>query len=155
MKRKSASIIREKPVLTSIQEAAALAIASGFTLDEAGRKIGFGTQTIKTWLQQIPEFGRRIQETRDEKKQCVMALLIDRMSAAVNTLDELSREGKNESVRLSAAKLILELGTKVQQSVEFHKQITVLQVSQQQDCGCHESQLNVLTETTRSTQDAT
>jgi hypothetical protein len=47
--------------------------------------------------------------------------LVDCMASAAEPLDHLSRKGKSETVRLVAARSVLELGTKPRESVELEE----------------------------------
>lgn len=137
-------------VLAPIREAAALAIATGFSEDEAAKKTGTASQIIKTWLRTDSMFVHRISEIRGEISQRVVASLTDKMLTAVATLDELCRDSTNDSTRLAAAKLLLEVG--MQQNVEFEQRITVHQVSQQQNDTRQEPPLIVSPEPTYEAQ---
>ena len=99
--------------LSAKQEAAALALAAGSTQDEAARKSGAGARTIKTWIAKDSGFAQRIRELRSEMTFRALGKLTDNMTSAAYTLGFLSRKGKSEMVRLSAARAILELGAKL------------------------------------------
>lgn len=148
------SIRTESEVLAPIREAAALAIATGFSEDEAAKKTGTASQIIKTWLRTDSTFVHRIREIRGEISQRVVASLTDKMLTAVATLDELCRDSRNDSTRLAAAKMLLEVGMKMQQNVEFEQRITVHQVSQQQDNTRQEPPVVISLESTQETQNA-
>ncbi len=122
----------EAEILGPMREAAALALASGFSEDEAAKKTGTASQIIKTWLRTDNTFVHRISEIRGEISQRVRASVSDKMLTALATLDEVCRDSRNDATRLAAAKLLLEVGMKMQQNVEFEQRITVHQVSQQQ-----------------------
>ena len=142
----------EAEVLAPIREAAALAIATGFSEDEAAKKIGTASQIIKTWMRTDSKFVRRVGEIRGEISQRVVASLTDKMLSAVATLDELCRESRNDATRLAAAKQILEFGMKMQQNVEFEQRITVHQVRQQPDNTRQEPPFLELSESIQETQ---
>lgn len=113
--------------LTPKQEAAALALAAGRTQDEAADESGSGTRTIKTWIATQPTFTRRIQELRGEMTTRALGKLVDNMTSAADTLGYLCRKGKSEMVRLSAARAILELGTKLRETIELSDRIDALE----------------------------
>jgi hypothetical protein len=52
------------------------------------------------------------------------------MASAADTLASLSQEAVSESVRLSAARAVLELGTKLRESIELEERIAVLESDQ-------------------------
>jgi hypothetical protein len=115
--------------LTPKQEAAALALAAGRTLGQAARDCGGGERTLKTWLHDQPAFGRRISELRAEMTSRALGRLVDCMASAAETLDHLSRKGKSETVRLGAARAVLELGTKLRESVELEERLAEVERS--------------------------
>jgi hypothetical protein len=117
-------------VLSPKQEAAALALAAGRTRDGAARSAGCGTTTVKTWLHDQPAFGRRVQELRAEMTSMALGRLVDNMASASETLGYLSRKGRSEMVRLSAARAVLELGHKLRESVELEERIASLEANQ-------------------------
>jgi hypothetical protein len=116
--------------LTPKMEAAALALAAGRTQPEAAKSAGCGTRTIKTWLHDQPAFGRRVAELRSEMTSRALGRLADGMASAAETLGFLSRKGKSETVRLGAARAVLELGNKLREAVELEARIAALEVGQ-------------------------
>ena len=127
MKPVKARIGPQNSTLKPKQELAALALAAGRTQDEAAQESGSGTRTIKTWLATHPDFSRRIQELRQEMTARALGKLVDGMVSAADTLGFLCRKGKSEMVRLSAARAILELGTKLRESIELEERISELE----------------------------
>ena len=113
--------------LSPKQEAAALALAAGRTQNEAARKCGAGERTIKTWVATQPAFTRRIRELRAEMTARALGRLVDNMVSAADTLGYLSRKGKSESVRLAAARAVLELGSRLRETVELEERIAALE----------------------------
>jgi hypothetical protein len=119
-------------VISPKQEAAALALAVGATLDEAARKSNCGSRTIRTWQAEQPTFVRRIAELRAEMTSRALGRLVDSMASAAETLGFLSRKGRSEMVRLSAARAVLELGTRMRETVELEERIAALEARQEQ-----------------------
>ena len=119
----------EYGVLSPKQEAAAFALAAGATLDEAASKSGAGLTTIKTWGTTIPAFSHRVSELRGEMTARALGRLVDSMASAADTLGFLSRKGKSEMVRLSAARAVIELGVKLRETVDLEERIAALEVS--------------------------
>src|SRR5262245_22091858 len=121
---------RVDAILSPKQEAAALALASGDTIDEAAREAGCGGRTIRTWLHDEPEFPRRVTELRSEMTSRALGKLVDGMASAADTLGFLCRKGKSETVRLGAARALLELSVKLRESVELEQRIAALEAKQ-------------------------
>jgi hypothetical protein len=132
VKPRTASNGLRNSVLSAKQEAAALALAAGRTQDQASSESGAGTRTIKTWLATQPAFACRIQELRTQMTARALGMLVDNMVAAAETLSHLCREGKSESVRLSASRAIVELGTKLRETIELEERIAALESNEQQ-----------------------
>ena len=62
--------------------------------------------------------------------QRALGTLVDQMVSAADTLGYLCRKGKSEMVRLTAARSILELGTKLRETVELEERIANLEGGQ-------------------------
>ena len=56
--------------------------------------------------------------------------LVDSMASAADTLGYLSRRGKCEATRLSAARVVLELASRLRETVELEQRITALERQQ-------------------------
>ena len=78
----------------------------------------------------MPAFGRRVAELRAEMTARALGRLADGMAGAAETLGYLSRKGKSETVRLGAARAILELGNKLREAVELESRIAALETGQ-------------------------
>jgi hypothetical protein len=116
--------------LTPRQEAAALALAKGCTVLVAARESGAAERTIKLWTATLPAFTRRITELRSEMTSRALGRLVDDMASAADTLGYLARKGKSETVRLGAARAVLELGQKLRENIELEQRIAVLEANQ-------------------------
>lgn len=62
-----------------------------------------------------------------------MGRLVDSMASAAETLGFLSRKGKSEMVRLSAARAVIELGLKLRETVEMEHRLAALEERLPQD----------------------
>src|SRR5262245_40168611 len=118
---------RENSRLSPKQEAAALALACGCTIDGAAKDSGAGARTIRTWNLTVPEFKRRVDELRCEMTSQALGKLVENMKSAADTLGYLCRKGKSETVRLGAARALLELGVKIRESVELEQRLAALE----------------------------
>jgi hypothetical protein len=113
--------------LSPKQEAAALSLATGCTQEVAARESGAGTRTIKTWLREQPAFARRITELRAELTGMALGRLVEGMASAADTLGYLCRKAKSETVRLGAARALLELANKLRETNELEERIAALE----------------------------
>jgi hypothetical protein len=84
-------------------------------------------RTIKTWLAAVPAFKDRIDELRGEMTARALGRLIVNMTSAADTLGYLSRMGKSEMVRLGSARAVLELGTRMRETIELEERIRALE----------------------------
>jgi hypothetical protein len=118
---------RENGGLSPKQEAAALSLAVGRTIEDAAGESGAGSRTIRTWLRDEPAFPRRVSELRAEMTARAVGRLADGMASAADTLGYLCRKARSETVRLGAARALLELGNKLRESVELEDRLTALE----------------------------
>jgi hypothetical protein len=113
--------------LTPRQEQAAVALASGRNESEAADACGGSSRTIRTWLATLPAFGKRIGELRAQMTSAALGRLAASMCRAADALDRLATSAESESVRLGAARAVLELGLKVKETVELEARISLLE----------------------------
>jgi hypothetical protein len=116
--------------LSPKQEAAAVALASGCTIEVAARECSAAVRTIKTWLADVPEFRQRIDGLRADMTKQALGRLVDSMTSAADTLGYLSRKAKSENVRLNAARAVLEMGVKMRETVELEERLAALEQAQ-------------------------
>ena len=109
------------------QEAVALSVASGLSLAAAARSAKVVVPTAKRWSRLQPAFRRRVQELRAEMTSQALGRLVDSMVGAADTLSYLSRKGKSEMVRLSAARAILEMANRTREAVELEERLQALE----------------------------
>jgi hypothetical protein len=113
--------------LTPRQESAALALAGGSTEAEAAALANCSARTLRVWLASSPNFGRRIGQLRSEMTAQALGRLVASMTRAADTLDELASSASAETVRLGAARAVLELAIKIRESTELEERIRALE----------------------------
>jgi hypothetical protein len=101
-----------------------LALAAGQTVRDAARSAGIGERTATRRVADL-DFRRRVAELRAEMVSRALGKLADGMADAADTLRQLLRG--RDSVRLSAARALLELGNKLRESVELEQRIKALE----------------------------
>ena len=106
-------------------QALILAMAEGRTVREAANTAGLGERTATRRLAD-PDFRRRVAESRAEMVARALGKLADGMAEAADTLRLLLR-AKGESVRLGAARSILELGNKLREAAEIETRLQVVE----------------------------
>jgi hypothetical protein len=106
-------------------EALAAGLASGETVRAAAAAAKVSERTAaRRWAQ--PVFRRRVAELQHEMVGRCLGRMAEGMPAAADTLRQLLT-AKSESVRLGAARAMLELGIRVQDTVELGERIAALE----------------------------
>src|SRR5262249_28802731 len=100
--------------------------ACGATVENAARKSGICERTVYRRLAE-PAFRAQIAKLRTEMMQRAAAMLTAAAMEAVKTLMALQAPGISPAVRLGAARAVVELGTKVRESVELEQRIAALE----------------------------
>lgn len=106
-------------------DAFVIAYASGTSLREAARTAGISESTAYRRLKD-PAFRRRVSEIRTSFLNEAVGRLCEAANKAVSTLEALLN-ARSESVRLNAARAILELGPKLREQTELEERITALE----------------------------
>jgi hypothetical protein len=100
-------------------------LAAGMTIKDAAAAAGIGERTAHRRLEDAA-FRRTVAEARGKLVDGALGQLADAGTAAVATLRALlAAEG--ESVRLGSARAILELGSRLRESVELEARIADLE----------------------------
>jgi hypothetical protein len=106
-------------------EVLALALASGQTLRDAAAATGIGERTATRRCVDTA-FRRRVAELRGDMVQRALGRMADGMAEAADKLRQLLA-ADSESVRLGAARALLELGVKLRESVELAERLDALE----------------------------
>jgi hypothetical protein len=106
-------------------EALALALATGQTLRDAAEAAGIAERTAsRRWAD--PAFRQRVSELRADMVQRSLGRMADGMADAADVLRQLLA-AESESVRLGAARSLLELGVKLRESAELEERLLTLE----------------------------
>jgi hypothetical protein len=105
--------------------ALALALAAGWTVTEAARAAQISERTAHRRLEDHA-FRRLVAEFRRQMVDAAVGKLANTSARAVKTLSNLLT-AESESVRLGAARTILELGSKMRASEELELRISELE----------------------------
>jgi hypothetical protein len=97
------------------------ALAAGDTVKDAAAKAGIGARTAYRRVQD-PALRQEVAQMRTEMLERTQAKMADTMVEAADTLRQLLR-ANGESVRLGAARSVLELGNKLRETVEFERRL--------------------------------
>jgi hypothetical protein len=107
-------------------EALIMALASGATVETAARHTGISERTAYRRLAE-PTFSRGVTQIRAEMTQQTAGMLTAAATEAVSTLRGLQAKSIPASVRLGAARSVLELGAKLRETAEFEARIAALE----------------------------
>jgi hypothetical protein len=101
------------------------ALAAGATVEAAAKVAGVSEPTVYRRLRE-PAFRQRVAELRDEMVARAVARLSATSTLAADTLRELLG-ARAETVRLGAARAILELGTKLRETEDLAARVAALE----------------------------
>jgi hypothetical protein len=101
------------------------ALAAGATIQEAAGRAGLSERTAYRRMAE-GAFAEKLKRFRADMLQRALGRLADTSTKAVETLSELLL-AKSETVRLGAARSILELATRFRESVEFDQRLAELE----------------------------
>jgi hypothetical protein len=107
-------------------EALLLALACGANVDNAARTAGISPRTAHRRLAS-PEFQERLRKLRTDMVQRTTDMLRATGMEAVKTLVSLQDASQPATVRLGAARSLLELGMKLRESAEFEARLCALE----------------------------
>jgi hypothetical protein len=102
------------------------ALACGATVDSAAHAAGVSARTVHRRLKE-PAFQERLQEIRTEMLQRTAGMLTAAGLESVKTLITLQQAANPGSVRLGAARSVLEMGVKVREASELAQRLAALE----------------------------
>jgi type II secretory pathway component PulF len=102
------------------------ALACGATVDSAAHSAGMSARTVHRRLKE-PAFQERLQQTRTDMLQRTAAMLTAAGLESVKTLITLQQTSNPGSVRLGAARSVLEMGAKVREASELAQRLAALE----------------------------
>jgi len=113
---------------TNRQQAAIIALLSAPTLRDASKKSGIPERTIYTWMKSDTAFQSAYRQARRDSVQVAIGRL-QRISAdAVETIKAIMKsEESNASVRLAAAKTILDFALRSTEIDDLESRISALE----------------------------
>jgi transposase-like protein len=107
------------------QELAALALASGGTLQEAAEQAGIGETTLKRWLAECLELRDRVRELRRGLTERAAGVLAEAMTTAARTLVRLCGS-EDEGIQLKAAEALLAHGREANSLADLQAEVDEL-----------------------------
>ncbi len=109
-----------------------IAFAGGATATEAARRAGVSERTAFRRLQD-PAFQKRIAQARNKMVDAVVGQLAEASVTAVQTLRKLCN-GRSETVRLGAARSMLQLTMKLHEHVNIESRLASLEAPTRMAC---------------------
>lgn len=103
-----------------------LKLAQGLSVRDAAKEAGVSEPTAFRRLKE-PDFIAELNRVRGELWDNALGKLTAGASKAVETLTELMTEADSDNVKLKAAQLILEQGSKLRESIEFEQRLAALE----------------------------
>jgi AcrR family transcriptional regulator len=110
-------------------DALVLAIATGCTREQAAERVGVSEATVYRRLGE-PDFGRRVAAVRAELLEQAIGRLVDATTEAADTLRSLLT-AESDSVRLAAARTLLEQAARGVELVDLAARIEQLEQADQ------------------------
>jgi hypothetical protein len=107
-------------------DALALALACGATIEGAARQAGCGARTAYRRLRD-PAFAARVRDLRADMVRRASGLLTAAAAEAVRTLLALQKDGVPPATRLGAARAVIELGIKVRELSDLEDRVSLLE----------------------------
>ena len=107
-------------------EALALALAEGQTIEGAARKAGVGRTTAHRRLHQ-PEFRQRVNEIRGEMLNRMVSSISNIGAGAVAILAQLT-QATSDSIKLAAARTILEYSIRGNELVSVQERLAAIEI---------------------------
>jgi hypothetical protein len=104
----------------------ALALACGATAEQAAQKAGVSARTVHRRLAE-PAFQRRLQAAKAEMIRRPAAILTAAMMEAAKTLLALQQGPAPPTVRLGAARAVLEFGPKLREDADTEERLSALE----------------------------
>ena len=101
------------------------ALASGTTVREAAKLAGVTERTVYRRLEDA-EFRSHVQEARTVMFEQALGAVASAGVSAAQTLRDLLR-ASSESVRLGAARSVLELGSRLRENIELEERLSALE----------------------------
>jgi hypothetical protein len=103
-----------------------LTLACGASPESAAQKTGLSLRTVYRRLAD-PAFLVRVREVRADLVQRMAGVFTAASTAALKTLTVLQESATSESVRLGAARAILEIGSKLRESADLGDRVAAME----------------------------
>jgi len=108
------------------QEKAILLLLQNKTIEEIANQLRISKRTVYKWLQR-EDFKQRFAEVRQELFAEALEQLKVLTKEAINTLEDILKNGTKETSRVTASKTVLELALRLKEVEELEKRVEKLE----------------------------
>jgi transposase-like protein len=112
--------------LTHKQEKAIMLLLQNKKIEEVAQELGISTKTLYRWLKQ-DVFKKRFVEVRQELFNEALDSLKTLTKQAIDTLEDVIKNGTKETSRVTASKTVLELALRLKEVEELEKRVEELE----------------------------
>jgi transposase-like protein len=105
----------------------AFALAMGKSVPEAAKENDVAASTIRLWLRDDPQFLKLVNEARDRIFDEATGRLASSFTKVADELVRLSTESKSDTVRVQAARAVMEYAFKGREVVELTRKVNDLE----------------------------
>ena len=112
--------------MTSRQKRAIAALIRSPTKAEAAKAAGVGVSTLRRWLSEDEAFREAYQAALAELVQDAAAQSKQGLKQALDTIRNIMETGKNDAVRLSAARAAIDAALKIDERADIQMQLEEL-----------------------------
>jgi len=113
-------------MLTHKQEKAIMLLLQNKKIEEVAQELKISQVTLYRWLKQ-DAFKERFQEVRQELFNEALESLKTLTKQAIDTLDDILKNGTKETSRVTASKTVLELALRLKEVEELEKRVEELE----------------------------
>ena len=113
-------------MLTHKQEKAIMLLLQNKKIEEVAQELKISQVTLYRWIKQ-ENFRQRFSEVRQELFNEALDSLKTLTKQAIDTLDDILRNGTKETSRVTASKTVLELALRLKEVEELEKRVEELE----------------------------
>ena len=112
--------------MTSRQQRAIAALIRAPTREAAAKAAGVGVSTLRRWLTEDSDFREAYKAALTELMQDAAAQSKQGLQQALDIIREIMENGKNDAVRLSAARAAIDTALKLDERADIQQQLDEL-----------------------------
>lgn len=117
-----------KPILTTKQRQAIGALLTERTIAQAAQKIGVSAPTVQRWLRD-ESFVAELRAVQADLLQAATVTLATAQADSLKTLEDLRDNSSSDTVRLGAARTLVELFFKFRENSDIEERLQALEAA--------------------------